>query len=241
MDGLNHQVELATNLKVNIIEIRVDGLDTIDANQIGQTIANVDIPVILTARSEWKNILIDPPNHNSRKEILLKLIEQKPQYIDLEFPIDISIASQVPKDMHIVLSLLDWDGLAKINLDDAIDLAKKYDNLVVKIVATPRTVSNLKQLWSWSKRLHKEKIPNIIIGMGELGKLTRIKSPEINNAWMYGMLDKDLGEPYLPGMLTIDTLQKAFSDNAWHLSSLGQNTESESSIYKPIFNKILND
>ena len=34
-------MELAANLKVNLIEIRVDGLDTIDFSQVGQIVADV--------------------------------------------------------------------------------------------------------------------------------------------------------------------------------------------------------
>lgn len=239
IDGLKHQVELAKKSKVNLIEIRIDGLETIDNSQIQEVMSIINLPIILTARSEWKKVSIDPPDSKSRNEILLKLIELKPQYIDLEFPHDLSIASQVPKSMTIVLSLMDWDGLAKIYIDDAMDLASKYDNLIVKILATPRTVSDLKRLWRWSKRLHKAKVPFVIIGMGELGKITRIKSLEMNNQWMYGVIEKGLGEPYLPGMVTVDMLQLSFSDDAWHISSIGPYNEIESKIYDPIFNKII--
>jgi 3-dehydroquinate dehydratase type I len=235
---IERQVASAERLRANFIEIRVDGLQNLDYKSISKLIENTRTPTILTARSEWKNISIVPPEQG-RRELITNLINQNPAYIDLEFPIDIPLVKKVPKTTKIILSLLDWDGIAKIALEEAIDIAKTFDNIIVKIVATPNTVSDLKLLWKWSQILHKNKITNIVLGAGDLGIITRVKSLEMKNAWMYGKIDQNIGEPFLPGMLTVSALQMAFSDNAWHLASFGERNDEESKFCEPMFKEIL--
>lgn len=236
--GIAEQIQLAEKLKSNFIEIRVDGLQNFNYSDIQKLVQNLSTPVILTSRSEWTNILIESPR-DGRNDLLENLIKLKPDFIDLEFPIDTPLISKVPKEITIILSLLDWDGIMKIAFDESISISKKHSNVIVKIIAKPHTVSDLKQLWKWSKQLHKEKIPNIIIGLGELGKITRIKSLEMKNAWMYGKIGLEIGEPYLPGMLSVMTLQQAFADNAWHLASFGQQDSEEAILCQPLFQEIL--
>ncbi len=238
IEGISEQIQLAENLGSNYIEIRVDGLKTIDYLQIKDLISHSSTPVILTSRSEWADLSIDPPSAG-RRDVLNNLIKLNPAFIDLEFPIDTPLISKVPKDMRIILSLIDWDGIVKIAFEESIEIAKKHNNVIVKIIAKPNTVTDLKQLWKWSARLHREKIPKIIIGLGELGKITRIKSLELKNAWMYGKIGKTIGEPYLPGMLNVSTLQQAFGDNAWHLASFGDSNDEESKLCQPLFQEIM--
>jgi shikimate dehydrogenase len=238
IEGIKEQIQLAEEVGSNYIEIRVDGLHDVNYGQIRDILLNLSTPVILTARSEWTNISIDPPS-KGRLDLLENLINLHPEFIDLEFPIDTHLISKVPKDKKIILSLLDWDGIVKIAFDESVSIAKKHDNVIIKIIAKPHTVSDLKQLWKWSKQLHKEKIPNIILGLGELGKITRIKSLEMKNAWMYGKIGKKVGEPYLPGMLSVKTLQQAFSDNAWHLASFGHQSEQEEIFCEPLFREMI--
>ncbi|MFV2015028.1 MAG: type I 3-dehydroquinate dehydratase, partial [Candidatus Heimdallarchaeota archaeon] len=200
--------------------------------------SHTSVPIILTVRSEWTNISINPPGAG-RRDLLENLIKLHPDFIDLEFPIDTPLINKVPKDMKIILSLIDWDGIVKIAFEVSISIEKNYDNVIVKIIAKPHTVSDLKQLWKWSKQLHKKKIPNIIIGLGELGKITRIKSLEMKNAWMYGKIGRKTGEPYLPGMLSVKTLQQAFADNSWHLASFGNHSDEEAEFNESLIREIM--
>ena len=152
--GIRKQIQIAVDLGSNYVELRVDALQNIDYLQIKDLISHTSVPIILTLRSEWTNISINPPDAG-RRDLLKNLIKLHPDFIDLEFPIDTPLINKVPKDMKIILSLVDWDGIVKIAFEESISIAKDYDNVIVKIIAKPHTVSDLKQLWKWSEQDRK--------------------------------------------------------------------------------------
>lgn len=221
IDGLKNQAVRAKNAGVHIIEYRVDGIQDLDIEEFGRMIKLVNLPSIVSSRSEWNNEAITAPKLG-REELIRRLLTVEPDFINLEYPIDIPILSQINGKTKIVLSMLDFDGMSKIDFRSVKEYAQNDERILVKISATPNSVNNLRQLWKWGYELKKDKIDHVVLGMGELGKLSRIKSLELGNAWMYGRVDSKNGEPYLPGMLDISLLQKAFDDESWHLASIGK-------------------
>ena len=238
LEEIERQISLVVNQPITVIEIRVDGLKTIDYERLGKIIKNLQYPVILTLRSQWKDIRINEPLEG-RASIISKLIDLEPNYLDLEFPQDLKLIKEVHKKTTIVLSLLDFYGMAKIPIDTALDLVNHNSNIIIKIAATPNSIEDMKLLWKWSSKLSKLNLPNIIVGMGELGKVTRIKSLELKNLWMYGRAENIQGEPFIPGMLSIDTLNRAFSDDSWHFATIESNPRTESTIFHPILDRII--
>ncbi len=236
ISGLEKQATRALELDVQIIEYRLDGLPELDTIKIKNLVENIPCKSIISIRSEWNNqdiVLPQPDRRNS----LRSLMKIKPDYIDLEYPIDMPCIEEVEGQTKVVLSMMDFYGMSKIAIDPVVSVATRFDYVTVKISATPKSVADLKQLWSWSKYLHKKKIPNLVIGMGQLGQISRIKSREMGNTWTYGRISDQMGEPMLPGMIDVGFLQKAFSDESWHLAAFGNLTEQN--ILKSMYTKIL--
>ncbi|MHA2404601.1 MAG: type I 3-dehydroquinate dehydratase, partial [Candidatus Kariarchaeaceae archaeon] len=216
IEGLSAQAVKALDMNARIIEFRLDGLASLDFDLLKELISNTSVPVILSYRSEWNNVAIEPPILG-RRELLIKLIELQPDFIDLEFPIDIPLLKQVQEPTRIIISTFDFEGMSKVAINQVIELAQQHPNVVVKVSSRPNSVSNLKMLWKWSDQFRKMKIPSVVLGMGQLGQITRIKSREMGNFWTYGRIGKEIGEPFMAGMLEVNTLKQAFSEEAWHL------------------------
>ncbi|MHA2254208.1 MAG: type I 3-dehydroquinate dehydratase [Candidatus Kariarchaeaceae archaeon] len=219
ISGLKKQALKALDLGVQVIEYRLDGLKEVNEEEIRQLFAISTVPIILSVRSEWNNKLITPP-YEDRRTFLRTLLKLNPQYIDLEYPMDMPMLKEVEDPTKVILSSSDFEGMSKIAVDSLIKIGQDHQDLTIRISATPNSVEDLKQLWRWASQFKKFRIKTAILGMGELGQLSRIKSMELGNVWTYGRVSKDIGEQFLPGMLDISSLQNAFSDEAWHLGIL---------------------
>ncbi|MHA2170250.1 MAG: type I 3-dehydroquinate dehydratase [Candidatus Kariarchaeaceae archaeon] len=236
IEGLSAQAVKALDMNARIIEFRLDGLASLDFDLLKDLISNTSVPVILSYRSEWNNVAIEPPILG-RRELLIKLIELQPDFIDLEFPIDIPLLKQVQEPTRIIISTFDFEGMSKVAINQVIDdLAQQHPNVVVKVSSRPNSVSNLKMLWRWSDQFRKMKIPSVVLGMGQLGQITRIKSREMGNSWTYGRIGKEIGEPFMAGMLDVSTLKQAFSEESWHLGIISDGTTTS---LKDIFTPML--
>lgn len=220
IEDLQEQIQKAKDGKINLIEIRLDGFLEINLLDLQNLLSTVDIPYIISLRSEWYNTHIEPP-YQGRQSILREIISSiEPPYIELEYPMDVPLIKLLGEATVPILSMNDYDGMAKIAFDAISNLHDSTNQIIFKLLATPNTIGDLKQLWRWAKKLNKRNIKHIIIGMGKLGKVSRYKSRELANFWTYGKLDNDTGEPFQPGMVTVENLQDAFSDESWHLGSL---------------------
>jgi 3-dehydroquinate dehydratase type I len=220
IEDLQEQIQKTNEEKIDLIEIRLDGFLEINLLDLQNLLSTLSIPYIISLRSEWYNTHIEPPNEG-RQSILKEIIPLGPPYIELEYPMDVPLIKLLGEETVPILSMNDYEGMAKIAFDAISNLYDSTDHQIIfKILATPNTVGDLKQLWRWAKKLNKRNIKHIIIGMGKLGKVSRYKSRELTNFWTYGKLDHDTGETFQPGMVTVENLQDAFSDESWHLGAL---------------------
>ena len=235
---LDQQLQAALNQGSEIIEIRLDAISNLNIEHLSNLIKKYhDTDIILTLRSEWKSTEIDPPIEG-RQSLLKKIIKLKPKFLDLEFPLDMHLISSLPSETTPVITALDFEGMAKIALDPLLDLVLKINRkLIVKIAATPNTVNDLQQIWRWSKILKKNKLDYVVLGMGQLGQITRVKYKELGNVWTYGRFDKKEGEPFLPGMLFIEELMKSNPISSYHLANIGDISENDAlrTIYSELF------
>ncbi len=212
----------------SFVECRLDGLQEIDFTRLEQFMNdNNDLPLIFSIRSEWNTEKIAPPI-SGRIENMKKVISLKPRYVDLEYPFDMHLLPKLSEETIPIISALDFQGMVKVDYDGLQSVAKRYGKeIIVKIGATPHTIADLRLLWSWASNLRRSKMKYIVFGMGSLGQLTRIKSRELGNYWMYGRFSHFEGEPYLPGMMKIDELVSSFSEESWHFACLGNLPEND--------------
>ncbi len=220
IEDLQEQILKIDDENINLVEIRLDGFLEINLLDLKSFLSTLSIPYIISLRSEWYNTRIEPPNQG-RQAILKDIIASiRAPYIELEYPMDVPLIKLLGEETVPILSMNDYDGMAKIAFDAISNLYDSTNRIIFKILATPNTIGDLKQIWRWAKKLNKRNIKHIIIGMGKLGKVSRYKSRELANFWTYGKLDNDTGEPFQPGMVTVENLRDAFSDESWHLGSL---------------------
>lgn len=207
----------------DIVDIRLDGIEIIEFSMLEKILTDfkeLKIPHILSLRSEWLNKEIISPSEG-RSIIMKKIIDLHPPYVTIEYPIDMPLLREIGIGTTPIISLVDFEGMAKIAFNSAITMMEKYPNAILKISATPNNVNDLLTMWRWAKTCNKNNIKHVILGMGMMGRITRIKSNELGNQWTYARFEKDYEEPQIPGMISLDSVRRGISDGSMHFLGLG--------------------
>jgi hypothetical protein len=102
------------------------------------------------------------------------------------------------------------------------ELSKVLDELMesggnaFKIAARISTTSELVKLLSWVEILPTE-IPRVVLGMGELGQVSRIMGPFLRNLWTYVI--EAGGSEVAPGQFSLDEALRGFRVGRWDAST----------------------
>ncbi|MCY3411088.1 MAG: type I 3-dehydroquinate dehydratase [Candidatus Heimdallarchaeota archaeon] len=199
----------------DMFEIRLDSLKEIDLSELKEILKDVHIPYILSHRSQWIDEEIAPP-FMGRLNLLKEIAKLEPPYIRLEYPLDMPVLKELESSTIPIITLFDFEGMAKIAINSVLPLFKKYPNAILKISATPNHVNDILTLWRWSTLLKKNHIDYIIVGIGRLGSVTRIKYKDLGSLWTYGRADMDFEEPEMAGMLPIGVIRRGSTPGARH-------------------------
>lgn len=214
------------NRQVDVFELRLDYLlnsNTKDSNNIIDNylldvLSKIQKPVIFTLRSS-KDYGFFTGDEQSRLELIIKLCNLKPEYIDLEHYIDNDFVEEIRcnyPEINIIRSYHDYEGWSdsKINLvvEQLVNKPDILDKTVYKIISYARSgldciksadlVGRLKQLNS-----------NIKITshcMGELGLPSRILGVIAGNYFTYvNLSDKNIDSA--PGVINIKELLEVYN------------------------------
>jgi len=209
----------------DMIEIRLDSLKNINVIDLKKVIDGIDFPYMISLRAKWLNIEIKPPKEG-RLSFLKQIIDLEPMYLCLEYPFDIQLLKHVKPNTIPVISLVDFEGMAKIAFKSILPLFEKYPNAILQISCIPNSINDLLQLWRWARHCSNNNIKHVFVGMGITGRLTRIKSNELQNVWTYGRIPSSLNlemqEPTIPGMLPIERMRRALMPNSQHFIGLNK-------------------
>ncbi len=193
---------------VDLIEIRADYLK--DENDIYELLRNVEtkIPTIFTLRSSKEGGFF-----KKEETLRIKLLKEAIKHVDL---IDIELSTQTKyiKDLikearnyntDIIISYHDFSKTpSKKSLKDIIDRER---NLGADICKIATKINNTRDIIEMLEVLIEDKDRNLcLLGMGELGKITRIIFPYFGSVIVYGYFDK----PTASGQLHYEELIKVF-------------------------------
>lgn len=225
IEELKKQAEVAIESGINVLEFRLDQLTNFSVSKLQSILNEVDKTVILTVRSQWFDEEPLTLAGITRFQLLLQLAELHPDYLDLEYPYDMSLLKKIPSDVGIVVSFMDFDGIAKINYSAIRDVITVRSDAIIKIVATPSSPTDLEKMWFWAQDLREDSIHHVVIGRGKLGKITRTRAIQFRDTWTYGLINKCMFEEYFDGMMTIDELHRAFAPGSVHIGHLGSHSQ----------------
>ncbi len=221
IEGLMEQAEIAIARNATLLEFRLDGLKELRYSALAKLFSQFDVKKIVTYRSKWNNGF-SSLSSAVRDDLILALCDMDIDYIDFEYPHDMHLIPKVPENIQIVLSFFDFEGLAKIYFETIESLVQTYPKLIIKIAATPINISDLKILWGWARSLKWKKIDHIVLGLGQIGQITRIKGYDLGNVWAYGQIDEEIGEPFSPGMLRLSVIERSLDPDMVVIGQIGE-------------------
>ena len=196
----------------NLVEYRIDRMKAVTL----ETIIIPEIPCIITNRhpEEDKNspgYYCEPARLSKLKEaarIIAKNESIKEGYIDIEsnFLKEDFLKYMNRDKIKIIVSYHDFDKTPSLEeLEKTCDQIANQGADILKIATMINDEEDIRKITDLRKYI---KIPAIIIGMGEKGKLTRV-APE--NYLTFGALSKD--ECSAPGQYTIEEIIEHFEKN----------------------------
>lgn len=191
--------------QLDLIEIRLDHLD------------DVAVPVLPPARTAQFIATCRPPREGGefrgteaeRLAVLKLAVEAGFDWIDLEY--DVPLAELPASSTRIVRSRHFFDrfpsGLNKVLTELAEAGGDAY-----KMAVRVSTTSELVTLLSWVEELPTG-LPRVMLGMGELGQVSRIMGPFLQNLWTYVI--EAAGDEVAPGQFSLQEAQQVYRVGRW--------------------------
>ncbi len=209
------QIKQAELQGAEIIEIRLDYLSG-DMN-FGKLADSTPLPIIWTLRCDSEGGKFTG-GIESQLTILLDAIKAGGNYIDIEyhrwieayelkkhFTNEIQKLKASGRDIKIIFSFHDFTGTPHwiSALVERIEKDKYCD--IVKVACK---INNICENFYIFDLLKLQTTPTIAIGMGNLGKISRILTPKFNGYLTFAALDES--KTSAPGQLTIEELKKEY-------------------------------
>jgi 3-dehydroquinate dehydratase I len=105
----------------------------------------------------------------------------------------------------LVISHHDYEKmLSEKELTEVINQAENLNADIIKIAVTPKTNKEVIALLSFTEKNKHKNI--VIIGMGQIAKVTRAIAPLFGSLWTYGCLEDEVA----PGQLTVKKLSDLY-------------------------------
>ena len=175
--------------RVDVVELRIDFLKDSKIAQIASLLKQIQIPAILTVRSQRQG-----GQFLGTEQERLALIEQcmqlLPAYLDIELDLDplfITKLQSLSPDTQLILSSHNFEKTPE-NLDALLAQMKHPDISIYKIITTANSSLDALRMMAWvrSKSNHHKLVGHC---MGKQGMISRIAGPVIGNALIYASED----------------------------------------------------
>jgi 3-dehydroquinate dehydratase type I len=195
--------------QVEFIEVRLDYLD------------DKAVPALPCVRATKFIATCRPPREGGlfrgteaeRFSVLESAVKAGFDWIDLEK--DVPLTELSAFSTQIIRSSHFFDSFP-LELSDVLDELMESGGDAFKIAARISTTSELIKLLSWVESLPTE-IPRVVLGMGELGQVSRIMGPFLRNLWTYVI--EAGGSEVAPGQFSLDEAQQVFRVGHWDAST----------------------
>lgn len=182
------QLRIAKEQRAEMLEWRFDLFDQIDFAAINSLKKSLPISSIFVLRSKKQGGGYSQ-SESSQLELILKLSEMVPDYIDLEKDTPAYFVEQVKKQfpqIKIILSHHDFSS-TPADLDAVLNNMKRISVDYYKITTFAQCATDALRMLNFIK--NKE---NLIVGicMGEYGQLSRIYGPTLGNKITFAATDE---------------------------------------------------
>ena len=198
IDAAIRAARKAESQRADLVEIRFDMMDSIpeDLSPFGE----LGVPAIATLRTVDQGGRFD-----GTEESRLAFFKNAVGHFDL---IDLEIGTRMIKDLRgqgakIVCSGHRFEAGASVR--DILDLLETEECDLIKGAFMVESISDLHAILVASRVLMEKKRDFILIGMGELGAITRIRSCELGCSFTYASLEE--GKEAAPGQLDLMALR----------------------------------
>lgn len=182
------------------IELRVDLFPSLDLALIDRFIKTCKKPVMLTLRS----VLHGGKFEGERKAFILKLLELKPAFFDLESDMEDEFLrktlNKYPLTKFILSHHLIHRSIAQEDLESIYIRMKKYPAFGYKIAAPVSSTNQALSMLLFSR----SRSDLSVICMGERGSFARILGPVVRNLIDYASLDEE--SKTAPGQMSVSEL-----------------------------------
>ena len=200
---ISEHIKLAED-GVRLVELRLDFLRR--PPDLGRLLPNRPTPVIVTARRKQDGGLWNS-DEDSRLRLLRTAIAEGVDYVDLEY----DTAKIIPR-YHKTKRIVSYHNFEETpaDLDRILADMKTADPDLVKIVTTPRSISDVFRMFAFLRKVNTpgNKIPVIGFCMTEMGVPTRVLGGKFGVPFGYATFsDKRI---LAPGMLYYKTMRDQY-------------------------------
>ncbi len=193
----------------NLVEIRADSLGIVTKTAIKALFKELQKNTIFTiSKRSIKDGGWYSGTEESRIECLIFATELGFSYVDIELDSFIKNNLNISSETKLVLSKHYFKNTPELKiLDSIINKALQYKPDVIKIATQVLNNDDLSKIYQLLLRYQNIDTKVLIIGMGKLGKETRIIGPILNSSWAYSATPT---EPLAPGHIGYNKMVKIF-------------------------------
>ncbi len=201
----------------DILELRVDLIAEITADELKQLQSQFSIPMMFTLRSVQQGGKYSG-NENDRLIKVRSLATLKPAYLDLENDLPPDLLNEISLNFPEIKLIISYHNFAETpesrSLDQLLKSMQKTPAWSYKIAVNANYPLDALRFLNWAK-LHSRFTNLIAISMGSYGQLSRILAPVIRSPLTYAFLNTE--QRTAPGQLSVQALLECF--HYQHLTS----------------------
>ena len=195
---LKKKAETAIKLGADLIELRLDYLDTFNAEKLRDVISGIESRCILTLRSSKEGGRFRG-GEAKRVQLLYHLIDLKPAYIDIELEAvkKEKKLAEVRAETTLIVSKHSFTNTPnQSTLSRWVEEVLSYEG-IGKVVTTARSFEDNLRVMEMLKQAPKSRL--IAFCMGELGLISRVLAPILGSPIVYTCLK----ESTAPGQIEL--------------------------------------
>ena len=196
-----HSAKKAKKLGADILEVRIDLLDT-DARLALSKIKKFDLPVIITNRMKEEGGAWDG-SEDERIRALLSLLHLT-DAVDIELCAqkrDVVVKKAKTEGKTVIISTHDFKSTPEPDvMTGIINESFEAGADIAKLAVMPQTLTDVLRLLEVTLRAYGK---ICTIAMGDTGRHSRVVAPIYGSVMTYGYVDK----PTAPGQLRVDELK----------------------------------
>lgn len=207
------QILSAQNANADILEFRLDLMTNADWPAL---LAETSLPVIATLRPTDQGGRFTG-SEDERLELLKKIAQAKPAFIDFEWP-HFASSSKARETITAITSdrlgtdkpalIMSFHDFEKVptDLDQIVSAMSDTPAAVVKIVCFAQSIQDNFTLFDFA---HRATHPSIILAMGPAGQISRVLAPKLGTFLTFSSLSA--AESSAPGQIPIDQLHSLYN------------------------------